>query len=418
MRSILPILAALAATAPLTAFAQGPLLPPPGTVLQAPGDIGFPIGEKSRIHTLLDLGAGFDSNPDRVGSSVMGHGGSDWFALIRPGVHAAVPGNDVMVDLLGQLDINQYFGSGSQVAQTNFGTFINGAFRLGSDTSLLNFSLNDQVIRTPSYLDDLGTVAAEERRYAQWYNRGTAAVTLRPGGGALSFDLGYLNSVIAFDDPLFGTSIQNGGFFDAKLKFLPKTALDFHADFSAYSTNTNNLPQHSTPYNVWLGLIGQITPHLVANLTAGFTDTLTWDNGFFSGLSGTNRRTISATAELTYSPLEMLAVMLGYRRYAQPIVVLQNYVDDTVYARLALRLGTRLLLTGFGQFEARSYGGGQSAKLVTTDARLEYYFFNFLSAALNYRVLIQTDAQGMAPNNLLLDNYTRQQALLLVALKY
>src|SRR5688572_3794271 len=73
--------------------------------------VGFPIREKSRIHTNLDLGVGFDSNPDPFDSAT-DDDVSDWKALIRPGILINVPGSSLQFDLRSQLSINQYFGVG------------------------------------------------------------------------------------------------------------------------------------------------------------------------------------------------------------------------------------------------------------------------------------------------------------------
>src|SRR5688572_12033535 len=102
-RVILPALAVLsAAFHPASARAQTT-------------GVGFPIGEKSRIHTHLDLGVGFDSNPERVDAAVEGSF-SDWKALIRPGLMIEAPGSAFNFDMRAQLSINQYFGTGDNAA--------------------------------------------------------------------------------------------------------------------------------------------------------------------------------------------------------------------------------------------------------------------------------------------------------------
>src|SRR5207248_4456655 len=144
---------------------------------------------------------------------------------------------------------------------------------------------------------------------------GSAVVSLRPGGGALNIDVGYQNRLSFYDNSFLGASQLHGGLIDARLRFLPRTALAFHGDFSAFKPNDQS-NQHtptevSTPYNVWLGLIGQVTPHIATNLQVGFGDALTWSNGFFSSVSSDNRRTIIGTAELTYVFFGSSRVTLG-----------------------------------------------------------------------------------------------------------
>ena len=58
---------------------------------------------------------------------------------------------------------------------------------------------DDQLIRSPTYIDDLGSVTSEERRFKQWSNRGSAVLSLRPGGGALQVNVGYTNQLAIYD---------------------------------------------------------------------------------------------------------------------------------------------------------------------------------------------------------------------------
>jgi hypothetical protein len=446
MKTKLPLLAAMAALAvPLTATAQS--AEPNNQPATAQTGLGFPIGEKSRIHTALDLGVAYDTNPQRFTSAEMtaaGVSGGDWNAVIRPGVNVVVPGKSASANLLGQLTINQYFGTGSNKSSTDVGALVTAAVSLGDSTAPVGFRLDDQFIRTPAFIDDLGSVAAAEIRFQQWFNRGAASVALRPGGGALEIDLGYFNQLSFFDNNFLGASQQHGGFLDARLRFLPRTAFVFHGDFSAFSptdrTDSNGMLQHagtqvSTPYNVYIGLIGQVTAHIATNLNVGFGDTLTWANGFFSTVSDDNRRTIIGTAELTYLLLESSRITVGYKRQALPIVVLSNYTSDMAYLRFLLGIGPRITFSAYGNFEWRSYASGngnmmggnmvpagtvsgdQPAKFVTVDARVDYWFFEFLSAALDYRLLLQS-AGNSNPNNILLGDYNRNQVILFVGLHY
>jgi hypothetical protein len=430
----LPLIAAFAALAVSpTVWAQ----PAPNAPATAQTGYGFPIGEKSRIHTNLDVGVAFDTNPDRRTTAEIDAGGpgtgSDWKAVIRPGVNVVVPGKSVNANLLGQLTIDQFFGTGTQATHTNVGALIGAALGLGSSDSPIGFRLDDQLIRTPAFIDDLGAIGAEERRFQEWYNRGSAVVSFRPGGGALNIDVGYFNVLQFYDEAFLGASQQHGGLIDARLRFLPRTAFVFHGDFSAFKPDDQSI-QHaptevSTPYNLWLGLIGQVTAHIATNLNVGFGDTLTWSNGFFSTVSSDNRRTIIGTAELTYIFFESARVSAGYKRQALPIVVLSNYTSDKGYLRFLLGIGPRLTFSGYGEFEWRSYASGnggvmgagpgtdQPAKFVTVDARVDYWFFDFLSAALDYRLLLQ-NAGNSNPSNILLGDYNRSQVVLFMGLHY
>ncbi|MCK6548435.1 hypothetical protein L6R52_21485 [Myxococcota bacterium] len=392
-----------ALTVSASAFAQSPTY-------------GFPIGEKSRIHTNLDLGVGYDSNPDRRTTNI-----SDWRALIRPGLDVNVPGSGLALDLGAHLAISQFFGV-DQPSDTTFGGSVAAKLRLGRREAPVGFQLENTLVRTPDYLDESGTIAADERLYKQWNNQGKAVLALRPGGGALSFDVGYTNTMSFYDDnaqgqPLLPWSQRHGAMFDAKLRFLPKTAAVFHADFSFFSVDEEvGASKESTPYNVTLGLVGQVTPRISTHLAVGFGDTLTWDDGFFSATDASNKRTLIATVEGTYDFTEASRLTIGYRRQVQPVIVLSNFRRDALFAQAQVAIGARLLTKLMAQYEFRNYGeGDRDAQLLTGDARIEYWFFEFLQAALNYRLIRQsTDA----PDPLLLQEYTRHEAFMFVGLRY
>ena len=105
------------------------LLAPQVAHAQLSATTGFPIGEKSRIHTNLEVGVGFDSNRDRfdnVGDPVQGDEAqdgqlSDWRAVIRPGLEIEVPGSTFQLKLRSMLTITQFFGTGTIPSDTTFG---------------------------------------------------------------------------------------------------------------------------------------------------------------------------------------------------------------------------------------------------------------------------------------------------------
>lgn len=386
--------------------------------------VGFPIGEKSRIHTNLDLGVGFDSNPDRYDEASTDDQ-SDWKALIRPGLVVDVPGSALAFNLRSQLSINQFFGTGPE-ADTTFGALIGAKLRAGQQDSVVGFQLDDTLVRTPATIDDLGSVAADERRFKEWANRGQAVLTLRPGGGALEFDLGYTNELSFYDGESLPDSQRHGALFEAKLKFLPKTAVLFHSDISFFDADLRESGDgrgtlKSSPYNITIGLVGQVTAKLTADLEVGFGDSLTWEGDFFSSVSDSNTRTVIGRAELSYDLWEASRISAGYRRQVKPVILLNNYTSDSLFARFVLGLGARLSFGLYGSYEIRGYGlQDASANLLIGDARVDYWFFDFLTASLNYRILRQT-ADGPTANPelaALLEDYTRHQAMMFVGLRY
>lgn len=378
---------------------------------------GFPIGEKSRVHAGIELGAAYDTNPDRLETSAAQ---PQWLALTRPGILIDVPGNTVNGSLLGQLTVLQYFSNSNASSQTNFGGLGQAQFHAGSPESVVAFDLSDQLVRTPAYLDDIGSVPSEERRLALWYNHGNAGFTFKPGGGALSIVAHYMNSLAFYDAAGLGTSQTHGGMLEGRIRFLPKTELVLHGDFSVFTVHGgNNGTKDATPYNAWLGLIGLVTSRLSVNLHAGFADTLSWSSGLLSSVNTDNTRTFIALAELTYEFYRGGRLTLGYMRSTAPIVVLDSYISNMGYARLLFGLSSRLTFSAFGEADHRNYAiNGQTANIFTADARFDYWFFDFLTAGIDYRLLKQVTGDAAAGQTPLLDAYTRQQIFLVAGLRY
>lgn len=397
--------------------------------------VGFPIGEKSRVHTDLDLGVGYDSNPLRLGTTVNAPGATngnldDWKALIRPGLTVDVPGNTLNLDLRAQLSISQFFGTGGVDARTEFGGLVGAKFRAGQRDSIVGFQLDDTVVRTPATIDDLGSVAADENRFKEWANRGQALIALRPGGGALEFNVGYTNELSVYDGTTLPDSTRNGVLLEGKLRFLPKTAVLFHSDLSFFNPNgpmseDGRGTLKSSPLNLTIGLVGQVTSKLTTDLEVGYGDTFTSTGDFFSNLADSRTGTVIARAEITYNLLESSQLTVGYRRQVKPVILLNSYSSDSPYARFVLGIGARLAFGGYFSYEWRNYGlDSATAQLLIGDFRVDYWFFEFLTASLNYRVIRQDAAvpPGLTMSSAgvaaLLEDYIRHEAMMFVGLRY
>ena len=429
-KATLPASMLLAVLVPAAAQAQAPV----GTTS------GFPIGEKSRIHTTFETGVGFDSNRDRFDDDPDGTRDdgqlSDWRAIFRPGLEIDVPGSSFRLNLRSMLTITQFFGTGQTTADTSYGGSIGLSTQLGSEQSIVSFKLENELVRTPTLFDESGTIASDERRFRQWFNDGSARLTLRPGGRALELDLGYRNRLSLYDadgDDGLPQGQQHGGIFEARWRFLPKTVLLFHGDVSTYivgndSSNPLFRTSEGLPIHVYVGAIGQVTSRLQAELTAGYGDTLTEDSN--RGVRGP-----IGSAILKYAVTESINISGGYRRTIEPTVVLSAYSSDAAFLQFQSIFFGRLLFSAFGQYELRSFadlpgvGGlsnGSSANLVIADARTEYWFFEWLRASLSYRLLVQlVDEEDRVPPSLDgepnvpgLQQFNRHQVLFNLGVRY
>jgi hypothetical protein len=430
--SPLALVAALAVFPASVAFGQQMLGPQPSETPIPTGrpeaaataqTSGFPIGDKSRIHTTLDLGAGYDTNPYR---NPPGQEVGDARAEIYPGLDINVPGHAIHFDLGSKLTIDRYFGVNGAVAQTIFGGNINVAFGAGGNDSPVSFELFNTVTRTPTFFNEVGTAGSQELKFREWANRGLAMLVFRPGGGALEIRGGYSNNLSFYDN--LPQAQQHGMLVEAKLRFLPKTAAIFGGDLSFFSTtNDPSMSTHkSAPYDVYIGLQGQILTRLAANLRVGFQDALTFTDGFFSGVTTADQRTVVGTAQLAYSFYDRGTVTVGYRRRIFSVIILDSYVGDAAQARLTFGIGPRLNLDVFGEFENRNFAGqgmgdSHSAQIVTGDVRMEYFFFDWLSGLLGYQLLHQdsNETTGSLPASaIFLEKYTRHLVFLSANFRY
>lgn len=384
--------------------------------------MGFPIGEKSRLHTTLDLSLAYDTNPSRFDRGR--EGVPDWKGMVRPGLEVNVPGVNVALDMRGRATIHQFFGMGDAAGGTFAGGDLGVALRLGSEDSLVGFRIDNQLVRTPTFMEDPGTFAADERRFREWNNRGTARLTLRPGGRALEFDVGYTNEVIAYDD--LPSSQRHGALIEARWRFLPKTALIFNSNVSWFSSFglAPETTATAVPISASLGLVGQITPRLTAELIAGYIDT-------FTAVPDRSLRNAIASAALTYTFVEGSFLTVGYRRRVAPIIIFDSFIGDSPYTQLRLGLGGRLIFNLFASYEYRRYPprgtlpDDTAVHMVVGDARIEYWFFEYLNASIGYRLFHQDptaqffgDPMDPGTGALFLQDFTRHQALLTLGFRY
>jgi hypothetical protein len=371
---------------------------------------GFPLGEKSRIHTSLDLGVGYDSNPDsRDAASTV----DDWKAHFLPALEIDVPGTSISFNSRAQLTVQQTFGTNAGgPAQTLFGGSLSLGLTAGGSDSVVGFEVQESLIRTPTFAGqvDVGSIGADEASLVQWYNRGDANLVLRPGGGALEFRLGYGNELRIFD--LSSEAQKHQAQFEAKLRFLPKTAVVFRADFGFYSevgytepgqASSDDPVYRGNPYNISIGLLGQVTTAISAIARVGFGDTLAYaaDEDFFGASNEGSIRSVIANLRLQYTFGNGSNFALGYdRAMKNAIAVGGGYASDAPYAKVEILVGDRFTFGALGRLDFRTFGGTSDATstVISADVRADYWFFDFLRGGVAYQ-LLSTSGEGNVPGS-------------------
>ena len=387
--------------------------------------LGFKVGNKSRLHTNLDISASFDSNSNRASDRPETaanelDGVEDVRLLVRPSISLEVPGQSVRFQFGLGTTISQYMGAGgARPADTEFGLDGKISLRLGSKQSTFAFVFENAPILTPTVLPELGTIGADERLFSAFSDMGRLYFTLRPGGGALEFDVGYKNQFVIYTRSNDGDELANGspddtflhtGFLEARLRFLPKTAALLYAEFGALDAfNPDDgrrvTTLESNPFNVALGLKGQVTRSISAELRVGYGETLVWDNmsGRFGQTSPANQRTVIGLASATWQTTRTSQLSLAYQRNVQPTVALSSFISDALRFRSTWNID-RLILGAYIEGQLRDFGAQEdaesvvpgetpnrepSAVLVLGGLRADYYFLTWLYGSLNYRVIIQ-----------------------------
>ncbi len=381
--------------------------------------LGFKVGQKSRLHTNLDLMTIFDSNPKRrdpgnvVSPGVTEADGQDtWRLIARPNIFLDVPGKTLALTLGAGATINYSLeSSGGNDSEGQYGFDVDLGLSLGNSRSKVSFELNNMLMKTPTILTDPGAIGADESLFPAFTNQGIAKLIFRPGGGALSISTGYKNNMLIFDRPQDNGAAPDDGqthtaFVEARLKFLPKTDVFFWADAGLFIPTINRtgpldqnvITKKSTPYHLELGLDGQITSRLKAEVRAGFGHNLVWNDDFFSQTYIAEQLTPVGTAMVEYEFGPKIKASLAYQRNVQPIVALNSMIYDAVRLRGEMGID-RLVGSVYVEYQARDFGtavdgpnqqtGEPYTDLFMGGARVDYYFFDFLTGGVQGRMMVQ-----------------------------
>ncbi|NJK88166.1 MAG: outer membrane beta-barrel protein [Myxococcales bacterium] len=385
---------------------------------------GVGLGEKSRLHAKLDLSTMYDTNAFRLSDD--DRVDENWRLLIRPGLWLEVPGSSFSFRLRGDATITQFLNDVPVTDQdsTQIGGNVGLEFKAGSDRSAVAFTIVDTLTRTPVFLSPPESVAADEVRFPEWRNEGQARVTVRPGGRALELDFGYRNSVSFFEE--LADSHQHLGLFDVRWKFLPKTALVLLSEFGLFVNEGNRVGNDATPLTVQVGLIGQLTSKFIAELRAGYGNSLVWANDdVFGSQSEASQDTVIGAAFLTYRPSDRSTITAGYERSVRPLIIFDSFIQDSIQLRASLGID-RLVGQVFGSYNLRNYGlNDRFAQTVLGGVSVDYYLVRYVSLGAQYRITYQDsddDEQDQTalgdPTNPFVGDFTRHQVVFNVGVEY
>jgi hypothetical protein len=369
--------------------------------------IGIKAGE-GRLHPAIDLDFIYDTNPGYINSSSDALA-SDLILRIRPGLNLSFPSSKVSFELTGKVGYDYYFGI-EKSATNDFSTISGEAdMRVGfNPEGQVSFFIEDNFSRTGDPRHN--TLSG---RFDRTDNEAKAHLQIKPGGGALMFDVAYGFFLDLFDQTDQGnsealTSYGHRIYFSGKWKFLPKTAvtLDFDADLRRYPNAYSDGPlagQKNVDVNAiraTVGMLGQISPTIGLTVKVGYGDSL-----LPSGYAGDDFRSVVGQAEINFRS-GTTYVSGGYSRNFQPVGLFVYFGHDKIYARFRQQIMAKFTLSADLSFGYLTYGeailpGTDNKPDGVLDGKLafNYHIQDWVEVGLAYyvqaRVTNRTQPGGM-----------------------
>ncbi len=213
-------------------------------------------------------------------------------------------------------------------------------------------------------------------------------LSLSPGGGRLTFLIGYIFGIDFFEPSVLQDFNVLSHRFDlrASWKFFPKTALYVAAAESIYQYQNHVNFNHpdSYPLQVTVGMQGLITPKLTANAWVGY------GNGFY--VTGPSPNTAIGGLALSWKPTLLSNGGIGYEHSFQNSLLGSYYDLDLVYITW-----TQLVwrFTGFVRlaYANERFAGIQATQAttpnrtdnyLTMNTRVDYPFKDWLFGSVGY----------------------------------
>lgn len=144
-------------------------------------------------------------------------------------------------------------------------------------------------------------------------------------------------------------------------KFLPRTMMFMKVSFryQDYYESSVRKDSRSMPLNVFAGLMGQVTPHISAKLSAGYS----------AVFSNDTKHDYNANAELIFKYNESTFLNVGYLRNTRPAAYFQHYSIHRAYLNFKQKFARSFLASTDFSYSYISFGKNiEYNKAVYTDA--------------------------------------------------
>ncbi|MDJ0761774.1 MAG: hypothetical protein QNJ97_02200 [Myxococcota bacterium] len=327
---------------------------------------GILLGESLVLHPGLGVEGGYDSNALRLSENEAGAGR----LRITPYVDLATRSKKRRIEDDGALGVtppkldfrlglatyyDMYFSDNAAVDdQDNFGVDTHFHFVLFPQGV---FSL----LLDGSYIRSLIPYESGEEHWSWHQIRPGAGIRFSPGGGTLSFELGYRMMLLLYEDD-FLAEPNNKHVHDTRLvtswRILPKTALISKINFSPtiYMNEPESAPDaainiapnvDSLPIRAHMGLQGLLTPRFGLSLFAGYGASFYDTGDDFDGFL--------AHGELMFFILPTANIRLGGRRDFVDSFYSNFYTITGGYLKYEQMFGGIVLATLKGDVYYREY---------------------------------------------------------------
>jgi len=357
------------------------------------GTNGIRLGQTWVLHLGIGIETGWDSNLFYEADTATTHPSNAFYLRLTPGFNLTTRPRQgqapFQFDFHGGLGYVEYLTTNAAIQshrQFNVDAGILAAF---FQNSPYNFVLFDNYVRTtvPPY-------SAGTTNFDRDTNQLGTRVNLSPGGGRLTFNVGYVFGIDYFENARLSDFDLQYHRFDlrASWRFFPKTALYLAADetINVYPHPGSGAHPDSYPLHVMLGMQGLITPKLTVNAWIGY------GNGFYQWSAAImvpheNPNTAIGGLSLTWKPTMLSTGTVGYQHDFQNSLLGAYYDEDMAYISW-----TQLVwrFTGFirAQYTNMRFKGVQPQQATTdgTDnnfmlnVRVDFPFKDWLIGSVGY----------------------------------
>ena len=262
-------------------------------------------------------------------------------------------------------------------------------------------------------------------------NRGGLKFMLAPGGGLLSFELGYANNLDYFENSTYAPyrRMAHEVMFTTKWKLLPKSAvfLDVNWRYQDYFDDLANVAGriNSMPLRIALGYNGLFTPRFGVLLRVGY------GGSFHDSYDSYNM--LVAQVEFNYYIGPVAKLSAGFQHDYRDSLITNYLVDERVYLRYDHLIINRFLIHLEGDYRYRWHEGLSDAQVaanldpprnhviegdVGLDWRIKDWIDIGLGYNLQYRKQISDPIPTTEPGRFTVTDYTKHQVYGKVGVSY